>query len=201
MWDYNAWRLGENMSITAKPLTYTDYLALPEIKKRYEIIDGELIFMTPAPTERHQRIARALFRLIDGFVVRRGLGEVYFAPLDILVSREPLRTRQPDLLFISRERASIIREQIEGGPDLVIEILSPATSRAQVADKLTDYASIGVRECWIVSPEAQTVEVLELAEGQVKRTGLYGMGDRVVSRALADLNLFVADIFQESHLA
>ncbi len=54
---------------------------------------------------------------------------MYFAPLDILVSREPLKTRQPDLLFISREGASVIREQIEGGPDLVIEILSPGVTR------------------------------------------------------------------------
>ena len=183
------------MSITAKPLTYADYLAMPEIRQRYEIVEGELVFMTPAPTERHQRIVRTLFRLVDGFVVARGLGEVYFAPLDILVSRDPLKTRQPDLLFISRERASIIHEQIEGGPDLVIEILSPGTSRAQVADKLTDYASIGVRECWIVSPEAQTVEVLELAEGRMKRTGLYGVGDLVVSPTLAGLHLLVADIF------
>lgn len=184
------------MSITAKPLTYTDYLALPEIKKRYEIVDGALVFMTPAPTERHQRIARAFFRVVDGFVVARGLGEVYFAPLDILVSRDPLKTRQPDLLFISRERASIIREQIEGGPDLVIEILSPGISRGQMADKLADYASVGVRECWIVSSEAQTVEVLELAEGRMKRAGLYGVGDLVASPVLAGLSLPVADIFR-----
>ena len=53
---------------------------------------------------------------------------------------------------------------MEGAPDLVAEILSPGNSRGEIEEKLADYARLGVRECWLISPEARTVEVLALAE-------------------------------------
>ena len=104
---------------------------------------------------------------------------VFIAPLDIVIRRDPLRTRQPDLMFISNARRYIIgRQVIEGGPDLVIEILSPSNTRRELEAKLQDYQSIGVREAWIVSPQGQTVEVLQLSPESIERSGLYGLGDR-----------------------
>ncbi|MDA2926918.1 Uma2 family endonuclease [Acidobacteria bacterium AH-259-G07] len=138
------------MAIQPKILTYSDYLQLPEQMKRYEIIDGEIIYLTPAPKEIHQRILRNLFRPLDHFVRQKRLGVVYFAPLDIIVRKKPLHTRQPDLIFISRELASIVRDQIEGGPDQVVEILSPGKTRTNIENKLKDYAQLTVQECWIV---------------------------------------------------
>src|SRR5262245_22500830 len=110
------------MTVDTQKLTYEEFMKLPETKQRYEVIDGELRFMSPAPTTQHQIILRGLFRLLDRFVTDHHLGEVLFAPLDILIRRTPLRTRQPDLLFISQQRQGVIGPQhIEAGPDLVVE--------------------------------------------------------------------------------
>ena len=130
------------------------------------------------------------------FVSEQQLGEVLFAPLDVLVQREPLRTRQPDLLFVSNERAGILGQIVEGGPDLVAEILSPSNSRADVEAKLADHALLGVLECWLVSPEARSVEVLGLREGRWARVGMWGMGDQVQSEVLAGIVLLLEDLFE-----
>jgi len=184
------------MAVETKLLTYEEYLALPEINRRYDIIDGELIMMSPSPTPLHQRIAAKIHLKLGPFVMERQLGEVFFAPLDVLIQREPLRTRQPDVLFIRAERADIIGEDlIEGAPDLVVEILSPSNTRAQVEEKLADYASIGVSECWLISPEAQTVEVLRRTDEGWIRQEIYGRGDAVTSLLLPGFSLSVSEIF------
>jgi len=82
------------MTLQTRRLTYEEYLKSPEIKQRYEIVDGELI-MAPSPTLEHQTILRQLFLLVHRFVTEHQLGQVWFAPLDIVIQREPLRTRQP----------------------------------------------------------------------------------------------------------
>ena len=119
------------MSTQTQRLTYEQYLKTPEIKARYDIVDGVMI-MAPAPTLNHQKVLGRLFARLDPFVGERQLGEVFFAPVDVLVRREPLRTRQPDLLFVSNERAGILGDIVEGAPDLVVEVLSPSNSRADV---------------------------------------------------------------------
>ena len=182
------------MTLQTQRLTYDEYLKLPEVRARYDIVDGELI-MSPRPTTRHQKVLRQLFRMLDRFVTEHQLGEVLFAPLDVLVQRTPLRTRQPDLLFVSTERVGILAEIVDGAPDLVVEILSPSNTRADIENKLDDYSRIGVRECWLVSPEARTIEVLELSGGNWTRIGLFGLGDQVQSNVLAGLAFAVEELF------
>ena len=182
------------MSTQIKRLTYDEYLQGPEIKARYDIVDGVMI-MAPAPTVDHQKILRQLFRSLDQFVSQRQLGDVLFAPLDVVVRREPLQTRQPDLLFISNQRSAIIGQMVEGAPDLVAEVLSPSNTRSDIEDKLEDYAGLGVQECWLISPEARSVEVLELAEGNWTRLALSGLGDQVQSNVLSELTLTVGHLF------
>jgi Uma2 family endonuclease len=180
---------------TNQLLTYEDYLALPEMMQRYEIIDGEMI-MSPAPTSKHQLVVGSLYRSLHSLVRRWRLGVVLLSPLDIIIHRVPrLRTRQPDLIFVSRERQAIIHDQIEGGPDLVIEVLSPSDTRRVIERKLEDYRRIGVRECWMVSIEGETVEVLKLSARGVRRLGLYGPGDVVRSQVLPSLALPIKKIF------
>ncbi len=184
------------MTVKTKHMTYEDYLVSPGIKKRYEIIDGEMMIQEPGPTYGHHKILRELFLLLDAFVSERNLGEVLFAPLDLLIRKRPLRTRQPDLMYISRERSYIIDNQIQGGPDIVIEVLSPANTHNHIMNKLSDYAHLGVSECWVVAPEGATVEVLVLDKTQYKRAGLFGAGDQVRSHVLAELALDVNQIFK-----
>ena len=114
-----------------------------------------------------------------------------------LVRRHTRRsaTRQPDLLYVSKERADILGQIVESAPDLVAEILSPGNTRRDMEDKLADYARLGVRECWLVSPEARTVEVLTLADGGWRRAAIYGIGDSIDSQVLEGLDFEVSQLF------
>jgi Uma2 family endonuclease len=151
--------------------------------------------MAPSPTLEHQTILRQVFLLVHRFVADHQLGEVWFAPLDIVIQQEPLRTRQPDLLFVSNERAGILRDIVEGPPDLVVEILSPANTRTNLEEKLADYGGLGVNECWMISPEARSVEVLRLEGGKWTRISIYGLGDQVQSQVLSGLTFSVDGLF------
>src|SRR5262249_9017275 len=143
-----------------------------------------------------------LARKLVGHVEERDLGVVLIAPVDVVIQKEPLRTRQPDLLFLSSERTGIrgrkeLRQmpQIEVAPDLVIEVLSPSDTRRAMDEKIEDYRRLGVRECWLVSSEAETIEVLRLTGEQVERLGLFGRGDAVRSEVLPELALTVDEVF------
>ena len=183
------------MTTQPKLLTYADYLNGPETKERREIVDGEVI-MVGSPDVYHQTALRNACRTVDRFVYENGLGEVWFAPLDVIVELEPLRVRQPDLLFVSNDRTGIIRDRIYGGPDLVVEVISPNNSRAHIESKLADYASIEVRECWLISPLSRTVEPLSLEAGEWRRDYIRGVGERVESVVLPGLELDISEIFQ-----
>ena len=183
------------MSTQTRQLTYEEYLKTPEIKARYDIVDG-VMTMAPAPTLEHQKILRQLFLMLHQFVSEQQLGEVLFAPVDVIIQREPLRTRQPDLLFVSNERANILGDQVEGAPDLVVEILSPSNTRSDLEAKLSDYVTLGVSECWLVSPEARSVEILGLNEGSWVRFGISGLGEQVRSQVLPELDLAVVQLFE-----
>jgi Uma2 family endonuclease len=183
------------MAMNTKTLTFDAYLTLPEIKQRYEVIDGELIYTSPAPTPDHQRLLRNLFRRLDQFVQTHDLGEALFAPVDVLIRQEPLKTQQPDILFISKPRAHIIgRQLVEGGPDLAVEILSPGNTRLELEEKLDDYWRVHVQECWLVSPEGMTIEVLCHGDQGFERAGLFGVGDLISSAVLPTFRLRVEEI-------
>ena len=164
--------------------TYEDYVNAPE-DKRYELLDGELL-MTPAPAEIHQRISILLgWRLLQ-FVTENGLGRVYQAPFDVVLS--DMDVVQPDLLFISNARAHIVTAaNVQGAPDLVVEILSPSTAERDRTLKRRLYARHGVSEYWIVDTEAGSVEVLLLREGGFEVAGTYGGGDTLTSPVLPGL--------------
>ncbi len=148
--------------------TYADYLSLlPPDSSGYQIIEGELI-VTPSPRPSHQRIVGRLFREIDDHVIRNDLGEVYIAPLDVVLdaqSTEPENIVQPDILFISKDRLHIVTDvNIQGAPDLAIEIQSESTARYDRVHKMRIYSRFGVPHYWIVDAEARTLEAFDLAE-------------------------------------
>ena len=190
------------MSIEAQILTYETYLALPEMKQRYDIVDGVLL-MAPAPSPVHQWIMLEIAVRLKGFVTERDLGVVLVAPVDLLIRREPLRTRQPDILYLSRERSGFSGlEQLKGlqalevPADLVVEVLSPGDSRRDVESKLEDYRNIGVRECWLVSPEAETIEVLRLSPEESTTAGIFGIDGTLQSETLGEFALHLRDVFR-----
>ena len=181
---------------TGTKLTYEEYLETPETMVRCEVVDGEVIMA--GPSLYHKIISKHIFRPVDRFVVANGLGELVYAPVDVIVRRDPLRVRQPDLLFVSNERADILGERIEGGPDLVVEIISPSNTRAEIDSRLADYASLNVRECWLVYPQLHAVEVLRLEGGEWQRAYIRGAGESVESAVLPGLELEITEIFQDA---
>lgn len=189
------------MSTEAKKLTYEAWLALPETKERYEIVDG-VLKMPPDPTPAHQWYQMELAVRIRAFVDEARLGMVLAAPVDLLIRRNPLRMRQPDILYLSAERSGIEGvaqlqglQYLETAPDLVVEVLSPSNIRREIEQKLDDYRSVGVLECWLVSPEAKTVEVLRLPAEEATTGSIFGVGDTLRSQVLSDFSLVLRDIF------
>lgn len=182
-------------------LTYEEWRKLPESNRPCEIVDG-VVHMPPAPASDHAWITDIVARELSGHVRPRQLGVVLTAPVDVVIQKDPLRTRQPDALFLDAGRTGIrgrkeLRDMpvIDVPPELVVEVLSPSETRTTVAEKLGDYRAIGVRECWLVSPEGETVEVLRITPDGVERSGLFGAGDRVRSEVLPELDLAVDAIF------
>ena len=114
-------------------LTYADYLETAD-DERYELLNGELV-MSPSLREIHQYILGRLFLRLGAFIYGRNLGKVYCSPFDVVLS--DIDVVQPDLLFVSKGRESIITpENVQGAPDLVVEILSPC-HRLRVTERLS----------------------------------------------------------------
>ncbi len=143
-------------------LTYEDYLLFPDDGKRHEIIEGDH-YMTPAPRRKHQRVSGRLFVALSGFTASRRLGEVYAAPFDVVLSDE--NVVQPDLLFLSAARAGISTEDnIQGAPDLIVEILSESSRKKDEVTKRKLYERFGVQEYWVVDPELEIVKIFRRAQ-------------------------------------
>jgi len=172
--------------------TYNDYLLLPE-DKRFEILDGEL-YMVAAPKTKHQRVSRRLEVALIQHIEERFLGEILHAPYDVILSEE--NVVQPDILFVRKERSDIIREtNLQGAPDLVIEILSPGSRDKDLELKRKTYARFGIQEYWIVDPDAETAEILLWSEAGYLTAMTYGKSDYLSSPLLPDLNLPLSKVF------
>jgi Uma2 family endonuclease len=177
-------------------VTYTEYSQMVDDHphSRVELLEGE-VFMSPAPMPIHQIILRNLMRLLDRYVEANNLGEVLFAPVGVRLAENVVV--QPDLLFIQQEKlAELIGSQnIEGAPNLVVEILSPGTAHHDRHNKLLLYARYGVAEYWIVDPENKAVE-LYILDGETYRvSGIYLSGDTVTSGQFAPAEIQVDAIF------
>ena len=184
----------EAMAEAARKLTHDDLLRMPDDGKRYELIDGELFEMN-APISRHQRAIGNLHFELRRFVSERRLGEVWLSPFDVIFSLH--NVVQPDLLFVSSDRAEIVQDWVRGVPDLAIEVLSPSNRRHDEVRKLELYERFGLPEYWIVDPEVETVKVYRLAEGRFGRAELLTArdGDVVRSPLFPSLDLPVGAIF------
>ena len=174
--------------------TYSDWLRLPNEGFRYEIIDGEL-FVSPSPTVDHQNAASELVAAMRTYARRKKLGLVLTAPIGVQLPNQEAVV-QPDVLFVARERLSIVHDDlIAGAPDLVVEVLSPSNWVYDRGRKQKTYQQAGVREYWIVDYRARTVDVLVLEGREYVQRGQYSEGDTAPSEALPGFAIPVADIF------
>ena len=194
------------MAITAtQPTTgrlvvdWEGYLNLPDDLTHYEIIDGEVIPLA-SPRLKHQAVSQELFKRLDIFASVKRLGKLFYAPFDFVVRRAPVRTRQPDLFFLSRERLqdwAHLQEQprLEFAPDLVIEILSPSDTYTYWSEKLQDYFTLGVPEVWLVDVDKRAIEVQVREAGGYRSLGWFSGEQAVASQVLAGLELKPAEVF------
>ena len=166
------------MATSRVVLTYEDYAALPDDGRRYEIHEG-LLSVTPAPGTHHQRVSAKLYVLLHQHVEARSLGEVLYAPVDVILSATTVV--QPDLLFVDTARtAAVSARGIEGPPSLVVEIISPSTPTIDRRTKLQLYARHRVPYYWIVDPDARAIDGYELAD-DVYRLALRASGTAPVT--------------------
>ena len=178
-------------------LTYDDFVHFPDDGMRHELIDGEH-YVTPSPNRRHQKIVGELFGQIWSHLKRHPAGEVFGAPFDVVFS--DFDVVEPDLLFVSRERARVLTEKnVQGAPDLVVEVGSPATRRRDEKTKLQLYERFGVQEYWVVDPDLDVIKVYRLVEGRYQRTAELTLAAHDVLRTplIPGLELSLADIFPE----
>jgi Uma2 family endonuclease len=189
---------GDEMRPTALPkLTYEDFLSFPDDGRRHELIDGDH-YVTPSPLVRHQRVSGALFSALRAHCSATGAGEVFHAPLDVLLSSHDIV--EPDLLVVLADQRDILTEEhVRGAPAIVIEILSPGTRSRDETLKRRLYARTGVREYWMVDPYRRAIAVCrQTAPGELE-TAIEltaAAGDVLASPLLPGLSVPLAVVFE-----
>jgi Uma2 family endonuclease len=181
---------------TQRLYTYDELAAeMPETNQPHELWDGALI-MAPTPSFFHQEIAFRFHRALHDWVVPHNLGKVIGAPIDMVLSSH--RAVQPDVAFIAKDRLAIIQRVIMGPADLVAEIVSLQGRSRDRIEKRDLYEQHGVKEYWIIDPEAQTVEVLALISGRYELVQRSLPGETASSRLLPGFEVSVGDLFRRS---
>ena len=165
-------------------MTTGEYLAGPEAMVRRELVWG-VVREPPSPFRKHQGVVTQATVLLSEHVLDHKLGRVYVSPLDVVFDRKNALVLQPDVMFVSHERREILNDFVEGPPDLVVEVISEGSRHYDRVAKLQWYRQYGVREYWVIDPEAQEIEVIQLdAEPLQRRT--YRGHEAVGSAVLPD---------------
>jgi len=167
---------------------------LPETNLPTERWDGELI-MFPSPSFFHQEIVLRFYEALKAWVAPKKLGKVVVAPSDMVLA--PRRAVQPDVLFVAKERCEIIGTRVNGPADLVAEVVSPESRRRDRIEKRDLYEQHGIREFWLLDPEAETVEVFVLTAGEYRLLGRWRPGETARSEILKGFTVPVGKLFTD----
>ena len=177
--------------IKEQPFTYDDYAQLPDDGKRYELADGMLELMTPAPTPKHQVISNEMQNVLTNSC--RSEYIILASPVDLILSNTEVR--QPDLVMVQRSKIDIItRRGIEGIPDLVAEILSPHSVKRDKQSKLKVYEKYEIPEYWIIDPGNESLEQYVLSDNQYELLNVYEREEIVQSDRLPCVSFTMAQI-------
>lgn len=170
---------------TKTRMTAAEFSQLSETNRLMELIDGELI-VTPSPMSSHQRLVQRIFGLIQTHMPD---GEAMLAPMDVHLDDE--NVLQPDVFWLAPDSRCVERSgYFYGAPELVVEVVSPATSTRDRRDKFDLYQRHGAREYWLADPAAQHIEVWQRQGEHFVRLGIFTEGGAFRSSALAkDLTL------------
>jgi Uma2 family endonuclease len=178
-------------------LTYDDFVHFPDDGKRHELIDGEH-YVTPSPNLKHQTIVFNLAGLLWMFLRENKVAVAFGSPLDVVFS--DFDVVEPDLLFVSEARRKVLTaKNIQGAPDLVVEVGSPGTRRRDELIKHQLYERFGVSEYWVVDPDIDVIKVYRLTDGRYTRVSELTLraDDVLTTPLLPGLELRLAEIFAE----
>jgi Uma2 family endonuclease len=177
-----------------KLLTFEDYARLtPSNSGNYELHNGRIIH-TPSPLIPHHRLSRRLVRLIENYLFDNPIGELFYAPMDVIFN--PNDTMQPDILVVSNERASIKDRQIKGAPDFIVEILSDGNTTKEMSYKKYVFETHGVREYWLVNLAKQTITQYENFEDEFIIRNKIKIDGSLTSFVIEGFTLKASDIFE-----
>ncbi|MFA5353138.1 MAG: Uma2 family endonuclease [Thermodesulfovibrionales bacterium] len=169
--------------------SYKDYLTWPD-EERWEIIDGTAYNMSPAPTLKHQDIAGTMYSRLREAAIAKGC-KAYIAPTDVVF--DDFNVVQPDVLVVC-DKTKITEKNIQGAPDLIVEVLSPATESKDRREKWRLYERFGVKDYIMVSPEGEFLEHYTLKDGRYSDFQLFTWDETMTIESLCiTLNLW--DIF------
>jgi Uma2 family endonuclease len=172
-------------------VTYDDYARLPDDGKRYEVADGVLELMSPAPSPKHQVVSNQIQTLLTNSCQSEYI--LFASPVDLILSAKEIR--QPDLVMVHRSRMEIItRRGIEGIPDLVAEILSPHSVKRDKQKKLKSYAAYQIPEYWIIDPGNEALEQYILTDSRYELVNLYDREETVQSDRLPCVSFTMGQI-------
>ena len=181
--------------------SYADYLKWT-FEERVELIKGKIFKMSPAPQRRHQKVDVILVAKIYSYLEGKRC-EVYTAPFDVRLPKNPkdpddkIKTVvQPDICVIC-DADKLDEAGCKGAPDLIIEILSPATAKKDLKDKFHLYEENGVKEYWTVYPGEGIIEIFELKDNRYLSTGKYMGGDTIRSKILPNIALNLEEVFRD----
>jgi len=175
-------------------MTTDEYLYETRETNRKRELRGGVIREPPAPYFSHQQLVLKVARVLSDHVEPRQLGQVAVAPVDVILDHDKNLVVQPDVLFVSTARLSIVRNQVWGAPDLVVEVLSLGTADHDRGEKLQWYRQYGVRECWLVDLPKGAVVVNDFTGAfPVERISMNV--ESIQSSVLPDLRLNAYGIF------
>ena len=181
--------------------TYDDYLTWDD-EQRYELIDGIIHVMSPAPGRRHQEIAGEFHRQLANYLLEKECA-VYIAPFDVRLPEREQRDEdiatviQPDLVIVC-DAVKLDERGCKGAPDLVIEIISPGSAGRDRKTKRELYEKHGVLEYWIVDDHDNTVDVYLLNEQkQYGKPEIYTDQERLSVSIFSDLIIDLKMVFRD----
>ncbi len=177
--------------------TYADYL-LWKFEERIELIKGKIFKMSPAPSTKHQRVLKGVYRSFDNYFYKKTC-EVFLSPFDVRLPKKGknneqiLTVVQPDLCVVC-DPEKIDEKGCIGAPDLIVEIISPGNSKKEMRNKFQLYEEVGVQEYWIIHPSEEHILVNVLEDGKY-RTLRPIVDDYITSVKFPELKIHTSDIF------
>ena len=181
------------MSPAPPPMTVDEYLRTPETLLPQELAYG-VLQVAEAPSPRHQQAVFAIARALDAHVREHDRGQVWISPLDVILDERLALVVQPDLFFVSKDRAHIVRDRVRGAPDLIVEVLSPHPRIGDLRERLGWFAHYGVRECWVYKQADRTLDIHTLTTAGVLATITLEDSDTVRSAVLPELEKMVREV-------